>query len=99
MAAQEITITGLEHHDDRSHYGEEVDIALELEGADYDETAAVHHLATIRTYLRQHYRETEPRVHLARGDSVGVQLTLAEAALLHDRLSELLDVAGYEYEG
>lgn len=83
-----------EHHDDRSHFGEEADIALELEGDAYDSEDRTSTVTTIRTYLQQHYREVEPRVFLGRGESRGVYLTLTEAALLRDRLTELLKVTG-----
>lgn len=79
--------------DDRSHFGEPVDIALELMDGDYDSISTTRYVATIRTYLQQHYRETEARVFIARGEAAGLYLTLAEATLLRDRLSAMLEAA------
>jgi len=79
--------------DDRSHFGEAVDIALELMDGDYDRISTTRYVATIRTYLKQHYRETEATVFIARGEAAGLYLTLAEATLLRDRLSTMLEAA------
>lgn len=85
--------------EDRSHYSEPSDIALELEDGDYDSISTTFYVATIRTYLQQPYREAEPHVHLGQGDHAGLSLTLAEATLLRDRLSALLEAAQAGVEG
>lgn len=82
--------THWEQMDDRSHFGEGVDIALELESEEFDGEARTFYTATIRTYLQKHYREAEARIFLGRGEAGGVQMTLTEAALLRDRLTELI---------
>ncbi|HEY5137640.1 MAG TPA: hypothetical protein VIJ41_17765 [Candidatus Nanopelagicales bacterium] len=80
-----------ERAEDRIHYGQSIDIALELE--QYDAGSSTHDVTTVRTYLRQHYRETEARVVLARDERPGFTLTLAEARLLVATLTEMLEQA------
>jgi hypothetical protein len=79
--------------DGHSRSGQSIDIALELEAEQYDAGSSTHDVTTVRPYLRQHYRETEARVVLARDERPGFTLTLAEARLLVATLTEMLEQA------
>ena len=63
--------------DGHSRYGQSIDIALELVAEQYDAGSSTHDVTTVRPYPRQHYRETEARVVLARDERPGFTLTLA----------------------
>ncbi len=49
--------------------------------------------AEVRLWLRQDYREAEPRIGFGADDSKDVHLTIAEAAELRDLLSQLITEA------
>lgn len=89
------------HHYDRDEYDNRVHISestsITLTGTDapsltYDGKREVFNTpVTVQTYLIQHYREGEARIHLGEDDLPGMHLTLSEAERLAAQL--LVEVA------
>lgn len=62
-------------YDDRYHHSDPTDVTLTADNP----AGATGGPGYLRVELSQHYRETEPRPHLARGEDPGIYMTLDEA--------------------
>jgi hypothetical protein len=89
------THEGRDYPDDRKHFGVEVRVPLSLEPA-IKMGDGEFGCESLQVYLRQHETQSVPQITLAKGEGVGVTMTLHEAAALAGALNRVIAESGDE---